>query len=93
VSAVDRCVGRKGIVLCSAGLFCVGALLMAVCPTNAFGLLVVGRIVVGLGIGASSTIVPVCVGVMRVCVEGGGGVGGGASVGGSYTTRSPAFCA
>eukprot|EP00750_Incisomonas_marina_P027997 INCI6322.1.p1 GENE.INCI6322.1~~INCI6322.1.p1 ORF type:complete len:603 (+),score=92.03 INCI6322.1:183-1811(+) len=64
VSSFDKVFGRKTIVLISAALFTVGAALMAVCPTNSFWLMVVGRIIVGLGIGASSSSVPVYISEM-----------------------------
>lgn len=59
VSFLDQHVGRKAIVLGSALLFSIGALTMALCPITQFWVIILGRSLVGLGIGASSTIVPV----------------------------------
>jgi MFS family permease len=59
VSAFDKAVGRRTFILVSAAFFTVGALVMAVCPTDAFWVMVVGRAIVGLAIGASSSTVPV----------------------------------
>ena len=64
VSSIDKFVGRKTIVLVAASLFTVGAVGMAVCPTDNFWLMVVGRVVIGLGIGASSSTVPVYISEM-----------------------------
>ena len=80
-SALDGVFGRKTIVLVSAGLFAIGAVIMATCPTNAFWLLVVGRAIVGVGIGASSTIVPVYISEMAP-----------AELRGQLTVTNNAFC-
>lgn len=48
--------GRKPIILVSAVLYTVGAIIMALTPS--ISVLMIGRFVVGLGIGASSQIVP-----------------------------------
>lgn len=49
-------VGRKKVILGADALFTVGAAIMAAAPTIAW--LMVGRLVVGFGIGAASQIVP-----------------------------------
>ena len=49
--------GRRTLLIATAVIFAAGALLCAVAPTPRF--LVVGRIIVGLGIGLSSGTVPV----------------------------------
>ncbi|MDE3136933.1 MAG: sugar porter family MFS transporter [Acidobacteriota bacterium] len=48
--------GRRATLLLTAAIFVVGAVLCAAAPTA--GLLVAGRVIVGLGIGLSSTTVP-----------------------------------
>ena len=48
--------GRKPIILVSAVLYTLGAIIMALTPS--ISVLMIGRFVVGLGIGASSQIVP-----------------------------------
>lgn len=54
-SISDR-IGRKKVILIADLLFTVGAVLMAIAPT--IGWLMVGRLVIGLGVGAASQIVP-----------------------------------
>ncbi|KAI8971950.1 hypothetical protein BDF20DRAFT_915694 [Mycotypha africana] len=54
----DR-IGRKILVIISSVVFIAGALLLAL--ANSFGLLLFGRIVVGLAVGIASMIVPVYV--------------------------------
>jgi sugar porter (SP) family MFS transporter len=49
--------GRRGLLLVTAVIFAVGALLCGVAPSTS--MLIVGRIVVGLGIGLASGTVPV----------------------------------
>jgi sugar porter (SP) family MFS transporter len=48
--------GRRATLLLTAAIFVVGAVLCAAAPTA--GLLIAGRVIVGLGIGLSSTTVP-----------------------------------
>ena len=50
-------VGRKPIIIASSTLFAVGAGIMAAAPY--VYVLMVGRIVVGLGVGVASMIIPV----------------------------------
>jgi MFS transporter, SP family, solute carrier family 2 (myo-inositol transporter), member 13 len=54
--------GRKPIVLTSAVVFVIGSILMAC--ANSYHLLVVGRFVVGLGVGAASMNMPVIISEM-----------------------------
>jgi len=49
--------GRKPITLFSSVVFVVGAIIMAAAPN--FGVLILGRLVVGFGVGLASMIVPV----------------------------------
>ena len=49
-------IGRKGVILVADILFTAGAALMAFSPTIAW--LMVGRLIIGLGVGAASQIVP-----------------------------------
>lgn len=56
--AVDAA-GRRPSTMAAAAIFTVGAAVMAAAP--GFGVLMVGRVVVGLGIGLASTAVPVYV--------------------------------
>ena len=54
-SISDR-IGRKNVILVADVLFTAGAALMAFAPTIAW--LMVGRLIIGLGVGAASQIVP-----------------------------------
>ena len=81
VSICDKLVGRKTIVLVSATLFTIGALLMAFCPVDMFWLLIVGRAIIGLAIGASSTVVPVYISEMAP-----------ANIRGCLAVTNTAFC-
>ena len=54
-SISDR-IGRKKVILIADVLFTAGAALMAFAPTIAW--LMVGRLIIGLGVGAASQIVP-----------------------------------
>ena len=49
-------IGRKRVILVADLMFTVGAALMAFAPTIAW--LMVGRLIIGLGVGAASQIVP-----------------------------------
>ena len=49
--------GRKPVILLADFLFTMGAVMMCVAPSISF--LMAGRVVVGLGVGAASMIVPV----------------------------------
>ena len=49
-------IGRKPVILIADALFTLGAILMAFAPTIWF--LMIGRVVVGLGVGAAAQIVP-----------------------------------
>ena len=48
--------GRKPVIMVADVLFTAGSIVMAVAPTIAW--LMVGRLIIGLGIGAASQIVP-----------------------------------
>ena len=50
-------IGRKAVIMVADFLFTVGAIVMAISPT--IPILMVGRIIVGLGVGIASMIVPV----------------------------------
>jgi MFS family permease len=50
-------IGRKTVIMVADLLFTAGAIIMAFSPT--LTILMVGRIVVGLGVGIASMIVPV----------------------------------
>ncbi|KAI7896799.1 general substrate transporter [Mucor mucedo] len=49
--------GRKPLVLCAASIFVLGSLLLALAPS--YNILVLGRLIVGLGVGIASMIIPV----------------------------------
>lgn len=49
--------GRKIVIMIADAMFTIGALIMGVAPT--INILIVGRLVVGLGIGIASMIVPI----------------------------------
>jgi len=49
-------IGRKNVILIADALFTVGAIIMAAAPTIA--VLMVGRLIIGLGVGMASQIVP-----------------------------------
>ena len=49
--------GRRWAIAASSLVFVVGALVMALAPVTA--VLIVGRLIVGLGVGVASTVVPV----------------------------------
>jgi len=53
---VNRCLGRRRTTLLGCGCFVTGSILMAMAP--AVWLLIVGRVLVGLGVGSASTTVP-----------------------------------
>lgn len=49
--------GRRAVILIASALFTIGSI--ALCAANGFAVLVIGRIVVGLGIGLASMTVPI----------------------------------
>lgn len=49
--------GRKPVIIAADILFTVGSLLMAVAPS--IGVLIVGRLLIGFGIGMSSIVIPI----------------------------------
>ena len=49
--------GRRKVVFIIAIIYIIGSLLMAV--ANSVDLLVIGRLVIGLGVGSSTAIIPV----------------------------------
>jgi MFS transporter, SP family, solute carrier family 2 (myo-inositol transporter), member 13 len=51
--------GRRAAIALSSAFFTVGSLTLSL--SNSFGLLIAGRVVVGLGIGVASAVVPVYV--------------------------------
>lgn len=53
---LNRCLGRRPVLMAGSVIFTVGALAMAV--ANSTGTLVVGRCIVGIAVGFSSTTVP-----------------------------------
>lgn len=53
---LNRCLGRRPVLIAGSVVFTVGALAMAV--ANSTGTLVIGRCIVGIGVGFSSTTVP-----------------------------------
>ena len=52
----DR-IGRKPVILLADVLFTVGAIVMAIAPE--IYVLMIGRIIIGLGVGIASMIVPI----------------------------------
>ena len=50
-------IGRRSVIMIADLLFTAGAIIMAISPT--IPILMIGRIVVGLGVGIASMIVPV----------------------------------
>jgi sugar porter (SP) family MFS transporter len=62
---VNDAIGRKKTLLLLAVIFTVGALFTAVAPD--FGFFLIWRIVVGLGIGAAASVVPVYISEVAPC--------------------------
>ena len=54
--AISDKIGRKPVILIADVIFLVGAIVMAIAPT--ITVLIVGRAIIGLGVGSASQIVP-----------------------------------
>jgi MFS family permease len=64
---INKLFGRRPAILLACLVFIVGAFVMALAPD--VWILIIGRVIVGLGIGIASMAVPICIHIIIIMIE------------------------